>query len=296
MEQSAAKEKKVVIKPIILLADSQLLFWNSKEEGLFLKRIRSFIEEEKPDKVLKAAYIGASNGDKAEYYDIFVSAMKQVDITDCRHITSFPVSEDFEYLTDADLILLAGGDIKKGWEVIRKSGLQEKIVECYYNGALLIGVSAGAVQLGVKGWKEYKRKKAHPKEFFTTFQVIPLVIDVHDEENSWERLGKIVQDGGQYSHGLGIPSGGGAVYHTDGAYEAVRHTLTEFFYKDEKLTQSLILPPRSVPEEAGEKTGKASGEEPDKKVLKPAKPKKKTAARRKSAPQKASRRGSTKKK
>jgi peptidase E len=278
MEQSASKEKKTVIKPIMLLSDSQLLFWESKEEGLFLRRARTYIEEERPDKALKAAYIGASNEDKAEYYDIFVSAMKQIDITDCRHITSSPVTEDFEFLTEADLILLAGGDIKRGWEVIQKSGLQEKIVECYYNGALLIGVSAGAVQLGMKGWKESKRKSSHPKEFFTTFQVVPIVIDVHDEENSWERLSRIVRDGGQYSHGLGIPAGGGAVYHTDGAYEAVRHTLTEFFCKDDKLIQSLILPPKPEPKVA-EEPKEAKKEKVDKKALKPkapARPKKRS--------------------
>jgi peptidase E len=267
MAKSDSTEKRIVIKPIMLLSDSQLLFWQGKEEGLFLRRARTYIEEERPNKALKAAYIGASNEDQPEYYDIFVSAMKQIDITDCRHITSSPVTEDFEFLTEADLILLAGGDIKKGWEVIQKSGLQEKIVECYYNGALLIGVSAGAVQLGMKGWKEPRRKSSHPKEFFTTFQVVPIVIDVHDEENSWERLSRIVRDGGQYSHGLGIPAGGGAVYHTDGAYEAVRHTLTEFFNTDEKLIQSLILPPK--PESRG---AEEVPKKPDEKALKPAEP------------------------
>ena len=279
MTKPDSKEKKIVIKPIILLADSQLLFWQGKEEGLFLQRARTYIEEERPGKALKAAYIGASNEDKPEYYDIFVSAMKQIDITDCRHITSSPLAEDFEFLTEADLILLAGGDIKKGWEVIQKSGLQEKIVECYYNGALLIGVSAGAVQLGMKGWKESRRKNSHPKEFFTVFQVVPIVIDVHDEENSWERLSRIVRDGGQYSHGLGIPAGGGAVYHTDGAYEAVRHTLTEFFHKDEKLIQSLILPPKPEPRGTEEEPKEAEKKRVEKKALKP-----KTRPRKKSPP------------
>ena len=52
------KRMQVPIKPIFLLADSQLLFWK-ENENLFLKTIREHIDNENP----KAAYIGASNGD-----------------------------------------------------------------------------------------------------------------------------------------------------------------------------------------------------------------------------------------
>lgn len=243
MENEAKETTKNVIKPILLLADSQVLFWNNGEE-LFLNRIRNMLEEAKPEQEYKAAYIGASNGDKREFYEIFESAMSQIHIVDCRMIPSQPDSADFEFLTDADIILLAGGDTKAGWDIISANGLQEKLVECYYNGAIMMGVSAGAIQLGLKGWNERPDNPEEIGDEFTTLQLVPIIVDVHDEENSWNRLGKIVSSGGQYTHGLGIPSGGAAVYHNDGAYEAIRHTLTEFFYIDEQLKQSLILPPR----------------------------------------------------
>jgi hypothetical protein len=50
------------IKPIFLLSDSQLLFWR-EEDVPFLERVRKAIEEEEPGKEIRAAYIGASNGD-----------------------------------------------------------------------------------------------------------------------------------------------------------------------------------------------------------------------------------------
>ena len=242
MENDVKETTNSVIKPIFLMADSQILFW-SDDNGLFLDRIRRLLEEAKPDQGYKAAYIGASNGDKPEYYEIFTSAMKQIQIDDCRMIPSAPDTGDFEFLTDADIILLAGGDTKTGWDIINENGLQEKLVECYYNGAIMMGVSAGAVQLGLKGWIEPDNGN-EPTDYFTTMQLVPIIVDVHEEENSWSRLGKIVNEGGQYTHGLGVPSGGAAVYHVDGAYEAVRHTLTEFFYIDEQMKQSLILPPK----------------------------------------------------
>lgn len=232
------------------MADSQVLFWNDPQ-GLFMERVRRLLQEAKPDQSYKAAYIGASNGDKREYYEIFESAMRQIHISDCRMIPSAPESDDFEFLTDADIILLAGGDTKTGWEIISANGLQEKLVECYYNGTIMMGVSAGAVQLGLKGWTDMSAHNDGGEEF-TTMQLVPIIVDVHDEENSWSRLGSFVSSGGQYTHGLGIPSGGAAIYHTDGAYEAVRHTLTEFFYIDEQLKQSLILPPKPGDEKSGD--------------------------------------------
>ena len=86
------------IKPIFLFADSQVLFWHTKE-GLFINRLRETIEEDKnrPEGEIKAAYIGASNDDKKEYYDIFISAVKQIDITNCRHIKAKPKEDDYKF-------------------------------------------------------------------------------------------------------------------------------------------------------------------------------------------------------
>lgn len=65
-------------------------------------------------------------------------------------LSSFP-SDDESFVKESDIILLAGGDIEKGWNVFTKVGLKELIIKRYYEGALLIGVSAGAVQLGLFG-------------------------------------------------------------------------------------------------------------------------------------------------
>src|SRR5215470_13169733 len=136
------------VKPIVLLADSQLLFWNAPD-GPFLDRVRRMLIEERPDQALRAAYIGASNGDDPAFYDLFVAAMSGIDVHDCHMIPSAPSDDDLAHLAQADIILLSGGDIAQGWEIFRDTGLTTRLIERYYQGAVLIGVSAGAVQLGL---------------------------------------------------------------------------------------------------------------------------------------------------
>jgi cyanophycinase-like exopeptidase len=232
-----ARVSETWIQPIFLLADSQLLFWRGQDEP-FLNRVRSLLGE-RPDDTFKAAYIGASNGDDPTFYDIFVAAMTGIHIHDCRMIPSTPSIDDLAYLDESDLILLAGGDVKRGWDVFKETGLQGKIMERYYGGAVLMGVSAGAVQLGLKGWHG---PAATSEETFSTFQFVPFIIDVHDEPE-WRRLNRIVLQMGEYGRGLGISSGGGAIFHPDWAVEAVRHPLVEFAISDDGIKQALIFPP-----------------------------------------------------
>jgi peptidase E len=236
---------KIPVKPIFLFADSQVLFRMGRE-GLVLERIKRIIKEDNPGKKkIRAAYIGASNGDKEEFYDIFLSALSQVDIkkTDCLMIKSKPSKKEMNFFEKADLVLLSGGDTKKGWDIMNENGIGEKLVNRYHNGALLIGLSAGAVQLGSRGWMETGNGPGEYK-VFTTFQLVPFVIDVHDEEEGqWERLHNTVADGEEHCRGFGIPTGGGAIFHSDWSMEAIRHPLAEFSLFPEGLKNSMIFPP-----------------------------------------------------
>src|SRR5215510_14041215 len=125
------------LNPIFLLADSQLLFW--RENGqLFIERL---VQEKTRDK-LKAAYVGASNGDDPNFYAIFVAAMEGIGVSDCAMISSAFSQVDKKFLNDADIILLAGGDVETGWRIFLSNGLNQQIVRRYSDGATLIGVSA----------------------------------------------------------------------------------------------------------------------------------------------------------
>jgi len=234
------------IKPIFLLADSQLLFYKS-ELGLFLGRIKKLLFEESNENEIKAAYIGASNNDDVRFYEIFEMAMQQIDIRNCQMIKSEPDIKDNNFLQSADIILLAGGDTYKGWNVINRNGWDEIITERYFQGAILIGVSAGAVQLGEKGYQsdfENEEKEAS----FDTLQLAPFIIDVHANDD-WNNLSKQVKLGEGQLKGYGIPYGAGIIYYPDMSIEAVRFSCTEIVISGDDVLKSIILPPNEKKEE-----------------------------------------------
>lgn len=200
------------MQPIFLLADSQLLFLRDGGQ-LLLERV---VTRDR----LKAAYIGASNGDDPNFYEIFVSAMEGVGVVDCRMIPSAVSQADMEFLNNADVILLAGGDVEAGWRVFVNNGLSEHIVRRYFEGACLIGVSAGAVQLGLCGL-------AADGSLIETFKLVPFVIGAHEESDNWKTTRELLRLSGPGKTAIGLPTGGGAIYHRDHTVEALRHPLVK---------------------------------------------------------------------
>lgn len=241
------------VKPIFLLADSQLLFWKNEEGRYLLERARELLLEGDAERTLKAAYLGASNGDLPEFYELFRAAMAEIGIRKSRHIPAHPTADDLEALDQADLILLAGGDTLAGWRAFQAAGVHGRIAQRYYAGAVLVGISAGAVQLGLKGWESSSAAgganaaggtgvaEGDAGASFETLRLVPFVIDVHDE-TTWGQLHSLVQRSGELTRGYGIPTGGGALYHPDYSLEPVRHPLTEIELREGELRTSLVLP------------------------------------------------------
>ena len=221
-----------MIKPLYLLADSQLLFWKSDGDSL-AERIRADLDSANP----KAAYIGASNGDQSEFYDLFVAAMESMEISDCRLVPSQPSREDILFLENADLIVLSGGDVERGWQVLEQNGLKELLPRKRFDGAVLLGVSAGAVQLGLG----HLSNAAQPKPL-DMFRFAPFYVGAHDERNDWFDLRVLVNLAQSNARAIGLLAGGGAVYYPDGTLEPLRKPLIEIVKEDSKITENLMGP------------------------------------------------------
>lgn len=229
------------LQAIYLLADSQLLFW--RQDGkLFIDNIRASIPHDSP----KAAYVGASNGDNPEYYSLFVAAMDGIGIRQCRMIPSTLSTDDLIFINEADIILLAGGDVERGWNVFEENGLKELIFRRYFEGATLIGVSAGAVQLGLFGWNEEKGFSS--MNLIQTLRLVPFIVSAHDEERDWAPLKKAVQMAGANVRGVGIPYGGGGIFRMDQSLEPIRFPLHEFIMRENEIEHNLLLPGTSQPD------------------------------------------------
>jgi cyanophycinase len=190
--------------PLYLLADSQLLFWSDKGVPFISSALQRLGIGEPA-----AAYIGASNGDSPEAYAIFVEAMKNAGIADFQMIRSHFPPEDRAFLEKAGIIVLAGGDVEAGWKVFNETGMKDLILKRYAEGALLIGVSAGAVQLGSYALIE---KPGSATELINAFQLAPFIIGAHDEKRDWETLRHTIHLMEGTAYGIGIPSGGGLIF------------------------------------------------------------------------------------
>ncbi len=128
-------------------------------------------------------------------------------------IPSHPSVEDLMFISSADVILLAGGDTTQGWRVI-SNRFNTIIKHRYNNGAIIMGISAGAIQLGLKGFST-SATAFNIHMFFDTVALVPVLVDVHDEENDWKRLEQLAHVSSMSVPHLGISFGGAAAFFPD---------------------------------------------------------------------------------
>lgn len=224
-------------KPIFLLADSRALFGDSRYCRLNSVLCESLRVSE--ENVTRAAYIGASNHDAVEFFDLFRAAMDTINLHESRMIRADFSAEDKSFLASADLVLLAGGRVETGWEVFTRTGMNSAIVDAYFDTAVIVGVSAGSVQLGM-GWIDSACGGVS-----TGIGLVPYYIDVHNEKDDWIDLRRLVDNQGKVSRGFGIPSAGALICHADMSLEAVGSPVTEFEMSEEqsmKVMENLLLP------------------------------------------------------
>lgn len=102
-----------------------------------------------------------------------------------------------------------------------------------------MGISAGAMQLGAQAWSETEPGAA---SLFPVLGLAPFLVGVH-EQPDWKGLRQVVHGAGPGSLGIGIPAGGGALFHPDRTLEPVRHPVLELRNEGGTLHESLLSPP-----------------------------------------------------
>lgn len=227
---------------IYLLADSQTLFPGQGAHS-FAEDVRAL---EGGD--ARAAYVGAANGDDPAFYGIFEAAMDVAGIANRRMIPSIMSGEDARFLASADVIVLAGGDVRLGAAVLASSGMGETIIDRHVAGALIAGVSAGAVLLGQPGWIEDAPSGdgTVTAEQVATLSLVPWMVDAHDEAGGWARLQRRLHQVEPYARGLGLPFGGGLVVHGDGSLQPLRRPIVELTRLGDEIVHSVLMPASSA--------------------------------------------------
>jgi hypothetical protein len=219
------------LQPLYLFADSQPLFWRG---GAFLAGLCQAGGNTNPN----VAYIGASNGDCADAYGIFEAAFGQLETARTHRVRAEFPEQDRRFLESADVLVLAGGDVEAGWNVFTGTGMRGLIEKRYRAGAVLVGVSAGAVQFG-RYAPVPDAQGGH--KLLETFGLIDWLVDVHDEKRDWQALAATIQLLEGAARGLGIPHGGALIAHADGTFEPAGRAVEEFVLTEGRLRRSVLL-------------------------------------------------------
>jgi hypothetical protein len=106
-----------------------------------------------------------------------------------------------------------------------------------YDGSVLVGVSAGAVQLALGALSEETQPKV-----IEMFGFAPFYLGAHEEDQNWWNLRALVNLSRNEQRGIGIPAGGGAIYSPDGILEPIRRPLIEFVKEDGTIKERLLVP------------------------------------------------------
>lgn len=102
---------------------------------------------------------------RAEFYEMFLFAASRIGLSegDCTHVKTVGSSSDGDpcaAVAGSALILLAGGDTRAGWSAFEGCGMAAALRAAHAAGAVLVGISAGAIHLGTHGFDEAGRAAA----------------------------------------------------------------------------------------------------------------------------------------
>jgi len=169
------------MRELVLLADSSPLF---AAGGAWLQAV---VALSTPVAAARPVYVGASNGDNPDYFEIFRAAFESVGVhaSQIHHIHTPPSDAEVKLLENSSLVLLSGGDTAAGWMLMQACGLAPRIQSLYSQGRIqLWGVSAGACQ--ICHFMEGPDGRLEP-----ALALAPFSVTVHNERAGWLALKRL---------------------------------------------------------------------------------------------------------
>lgn len=196
--------------PLVLAADSRALF--SAPKG-FWSGLVDRIEGKEEGEIVRMVYVGVSNGDEPVFYELARDWFMGLGLKEgvfVSHVKAEYSSSHRESLRNAHVVLLSGGDVDVGWEGMKRMMMDSDISEAFYAGALVIGVSAGAMHMGL-GWRS-KEGECAPG-----MSLAPFYVSAHDERTDWESIKALWEVTPKHTArtAIGVPSGGIVTWNVD---------------------------------------------------------------------------------
>jgi peptidase E len=122
-------------------------------------------------------------------------------------------------------VFVGGGDVEAGMNLLREGGLVDDFRAAAERGAVLVGMSAGAIMLGQR-WIRWPEAAAgdDQAETYECLGLVPCVLDTHGEGDGWQEAQSYAavraRELGKKSCAYGVPSGGALVIDRKGRIEA----------------------------------------------------------------------------
>ncbi len=181
----------------ILLADSQPLFQSDVLKDFLAHSIRR-------KQLATGVYIGASNHDRPEFYQLAVGAFERFSITRHCHLQAAD-ERALDIIDEPALIILAGGELSPGWRYLNQAKVRGWLVTQQQLGSVFVGISAGAIHLtsGI----------GHSGLRINYLNWFDIATTVHEEAEQWPSLSAAQQAG--VERVIGIPFGEGVIISAD---------------------------------------------------------------------------------
>ncbi|HEY1585367.1 MAG TPA: Type 1 glutamine amidotransferase-like domain-containing protein [Polyangia bacterium] len=163
------------------------------------------------------AWVGAANGDQRAWYERVAKVLRErygAEVEMARTVGEYDTGETRQLLEAAQVIYIGGGDVSLLAERVRALGVDEQIRRRHAEGALVVGVSAGAIGL-TRYWVQFPEDNFELEQptRFACIGALPLAVDCHDEQSDWEELRALLaawdrEEPGAVVDAYGIPLGG----------------------------------------------------------------------------------------
>jgi cyanophycinase len=163
------------------------------------------------------AWIGAASNDSHSWFERIAKVLRQrysADVQMARTVGDFVFADTFRLIESASMIYLGGGDVAALAAPMREFGLDELIRRRRGEGAVVVGVSAGAIGL-TRWWVVFPDDNpvlSRPTRY-ACIGAVDCAVDCHDEESDWEELRALldawaVDEPDAVVDAYGIPMGG----------------------------------------------------------------------------------------
>jgi len=192
------------------------------------------------------AYVGAASGDNRPFLLMLSTYLRYCG---AGQVTLAPLvgkrvklENTRAILESADIVLMSGGDVEAGIQVLEERKILAFLHELYRAGKPFFGISAGSIMLARQWVRWEDPDDDRTASLFPCMGLAPVLCDTHGEEE-WEELKALLQLAPEGMIGYGIPSGAALCVYVEGRVEALGAPVYCYTHKGGEIVRCSDLQP-----------------------------------------------------